>query len=57
MGEESWMDVIILQSAAHLLRPLLLQSLEIEASAEQRGEAPEHQGEQQEPADPGGGLA
>ena len=45
------------QSEAYLLRPLLLQSLEIEASAEQRGEAPEHQGEQQEPADPGGGLA
>ena len=42
---------------SHLLRSLLLQSLEIEASAEQRSEAPEHQGEQQEPADAGGGLA
>ena len=48
---------MIIQSEVHLLRPLLLQSLDIEASAEQRGEAPEHQGEQQEPADPGGGLA
>ena len=48
---------MIVQSEPHLLRPLLLQSLEIEAGAEQRGEAPEHQGEQQEPANPGGALA
>ena len=41
----------------HLLRSLLLQGLEIEASAEKRSEAAQHQGKQQEPADPGGGLA
>ena len=41
----------------HLLRSLLLQGLEIEASAEKRSEAAQHQCKQQEPADPGGGLA
>ena len=50
-------DVSSHDDEAHLLRPLLLQSLEIEAGGEQRGEAPQHQGEHQEPAHPGGGLA
>ena len=53
---QSWCSTHLTHHHHHLLGSLLLERLDVEGGADQCGEAAQHQGAQQQPADPGGAL-